>query len=118
MRYRGKRSELYIARYWDDPTSVGRGYIDITKGNNQDKENFFWIALNSDFMNDDYAYGISPDYWVSVISHEMLHNLGYSHPTGYAKSFINEFGEQIHADGTGALMLTNISGKKPMPIHK
>jgi hypothetical protein len=45
------------------------------------------IGLNSDFMIGgkfkDYPYLADHSYWVGVMVHELLHNLGYDHGSGH-----------------------------------
>jgi len=39
------------------------------------------------------------NYWADVLAHEILHNFGYRHPTGYPGSFIEEFGVCVRLNG-------------------
>jgi hypothetical protein len=53
---------------------------------------YLQISLNSRFFaQSSFGLGNDPDYWAGVITHEILHNFGYLHPTGYDGSFIREF---------------------------
>jgi hypothetical protein len=42
---------------------------------------YFYIRLNSDKFSKDQAGWNDPDLWASKIGHELLHNIGYWHPT-------------------------------------
>jgi hypothetical protein len=79
-----KRSRLHISRTWNDDGYLGWGSVGwVTQ---KDPLYIFSIALNSDYMNNDYVdkYGdpgiTDPAVWSGVIVHECLHNLGYDHP--------------------------------------
>ena len=99
----------FIARFWDDPKAVGLGYLNLF--NDTDKplpgyrtRHYLHIALSSDHLGRNGGYYLSRDegYWAGVIAHEFLHNLGYDHPTGYASSFIKEYGNCIWMNGASA----------------
>ena len=89
---------------------MGLGYVNFfgwvgTPMRNSGQKRYFYIGLNSDFLGEEssYTYANSSTYWAGVIAHEVLHNLGYTHPTGYAGSFINEFGNCLHWHSVGRL---------------
>ena len=52
------------------------------------------ISLNSDDLGSKSKYFLrnDVDFWAGMVAHEILHNLGYSHPNGYEGSFVREFG--------------------------
>jgi hypothetical protein len=96
----------YIARYWGDKTSVGIGYVDLYYWRDKPlpgykDRHYLHIALNSDFIGNASTFYLARDaeYWAGVIAHEFLHNLGYTHPTGYKGSFIEEYGNCVWQDG-------------------
>jgi hypothetical protein len=59
------------------------------------------VALNSDYFGAKATYHLKNDfdYWAGVLAHEVLHNLGYGHRTGYPGSFIEEFGICVQLNG-------------------
>lgn len=96
----------FIARYRDDPGSVGMAYVNLYYDHDNalpgyDHRHYLHIALNSDHMGptSSYIYADDAEYWAGVIGHEFLHNLGYVHPTGYAGSFIKEYGKCVTGNG-------------------
>lgn len=96
----------FIARYQDDPRTVGRGYVNLYFDRDNplpgyDHRHYLHVALNSDQMgpSSSYVYREDTEYWAGVIAHEFLHNLGYVHPTGYPGSFIKEYGKCVAGNG-------------------
>ena len=85
--------KLTITRLWSDEVAVGRAPVG-NPGQFPEKGDLLRIALNSDDLGSNAKYFLKndTDYWAGVIGHEVLHNLGYTHPTGYPGSFIKEFG--------------------------
>ena len=99
----------YISRFFHDRRAVGIGYINLFYKTDDpfpgySDRHYFYIALNSDFMGPGSRYQFAKDeeYWAGVIAHEFLHNLGYTHPTGYTGSFVKEYGQCVASNGTAA----------------
>ena len=99
-------SFAFISRYHNDPRSVGVGYVNLFYDTDRPLGDFgirhyLYIALNSDHLGPDSSYNFAsnPDYWAGVVAHEFLHNLGYTHPSGYPGSFIREYGKCIEFNG-------------------
>ncbi len=96
---------LFIARYWDDPGYVGVGYMNLFYDTDmpmpgQKDRHYFHVAINSDYMEPKKYWAARDErYWAGVIGHEMLHNLGYDHPTGYPGSFIKVYGDCVASNG-------------------
>jgi len=61
----------------------------------------FEITLNKAYLGErDYSPGRDADYWAGVIAHEMLHNLGHTHPKGvYDGVFIRDYQNAIRYNG-------------------
>ncbi len=80
---------------------VGRARVG-SPGQFPEKGDLLRIALNSDYFGAKATYSQKEnfDYWANVMAHEVLHNLGYRHPTGYPGSFIEEFGVCVQYNGT------------------
>ncbi|MDQ3234678.1 MAG: hypothetical protein M3Q07_22970 [Pseudobdellovibrionaceae bacterium] len=108
---------LWVTHLSQEPNVAGRGTLglggsDLTCGtvNFPECGGMFRIALNMDLMGDESAFFLKIDrgYWAGVMAHEIAHNLGLNHPTGYPGSFITEFGNctASAAGYTGALDLT------------
>ncbi len=99
-------SFAFIARYWDDPRSVGIGYVGLYFDTDEPMASFpnrhyLHIALNSDHLGREktYLFANDIDYWAGVLGHEFLHNLGFQHPSGYSGSFIQEYGYCVQNNG-------------------
>ncbi len=102
-------SFAFIGKYWDDPLSVGLGYIGLFYEEDHPlpgyaTRHYLHIAINADHLGErsSYTYKNNEDYWAGVIGHEFLHNLGYRHPYGYKNSFISEYGHCIQYNGGDA----------------
>lgn len=115
-------SFIFIARYSNDPKSVGLGYIgsfyDEDKAfPGQHCRHYLHVALNSDHLGEGassgYRYRASEDYWAGVLGHEFLHNLGYVHPGQKKGSFICEYTKCLHRNGADA---EDLEGELP-DIH-
>lgn len=65
-------------------------------------EGSFEITLNKAYLGErDYSLGRDEAYWAGVIAHEMLHNLGHTHPEGvYDGVFIRDYQNAIRHNGT------------------
>lgn len=63
------------------------------------------IELNADYLTSGakFNYTIQPQSWAGVIAHEILHNLGWSHPSGYQGTVISEFGQCVARNGADRL---------------
>jgi hypothetical protein len=99
-------SFVFVSRYWDDPKSVGRGFVGLFYDEDKplahfSSRHYLHIALNSDHLGPTSTYHLKndPEYWAGVIAHEVLHNLGYKHSSGYAGSFIQEYGYCVQHNG-------------------
>lgn len=77
----------YVTRYQ---------YVPIVQGS-------FDIAINRYLLGnrDRFAYcGHDVNVWAGIIAHEMLHNLGHTHPPGtYQRTFIREYENAIRFNG-------------------
>ncbi len=100
---------LFVARFWHDPVAVGIGYINLFFDRDDplpgyQTRHYLHIGLNSEFMGDESQYYLKNDaaYWAGVIGHEILHNLGMSHPNGYPGSFVKEYGNCIWSESYSA----------------
>ncbi|XXX74584.1 hypothetical protein WMF30_43740 [Sorangium sp. So ce134] len=98
---------VYVARYWDEQDTVGRGYINLFYDKDRplpgySDRHYLHFAINSDHLGEGKAYHLAEDadYWAGVMAHEALHNLGYRHPTGYPGSFIKEYGICVWHNGS------------------
>lgn len=82
--------KLTVTRMWSEPKYVGLAPV----GGFPEKGDLFRIALDSDDLgsNSQYFLKTDTDYWAGVMVHEVLHNLGYNHPSPSNGSFIKEFG--------------------------
>lgn len=82
--------KLTVTRMWSEPRYAGLAPV----GGFPEKGDLFRIALNSDDLgsNAQYFLKTNTDYWAGVMVHEVLHNLGYNHPSPSNGSFIKEFG--------------------------
>ncbi|HYW20370.1 MAG TPA: hypothetical protein VE956_13880 [Nodularia sp. (in: cyanobacteria)] len=91
---------MTVAYMWAEPGNVGRGTLGKS-GQFPEKGDLLRVALNSDQFGAGATYHKSNDldYWADVLAHEVLHNLGYNHPTGYPGSFIEEFGVCVRFNG-------------------
>lgn len=104
---------------WAGLAPVGLGGSDLRCGtlNFPECGGMFRIALNMDLMGDEASYALKIDFgfWVGVMAHEIAHNLGLRHPTGYPGSFINEFGDctAIAAGYKGALDVSLVDSMGP-----
>jgi hypothetical protein len=87
------------------PNAVGLGVVG--SGEFPEKGDLLRIALSSDYFGAKATYHLKNDfdYWAGIMAHEVLHNLGYSHPNGYPGSFIEEFG-----------ICTQLNGKQPAQL--
>lgn len=99
-------SFAFISRYWDDPTSVGLGFIGLFFDRDKPmpglpNRHYLHVGINSDYLGNgsSYFYRHDVEYWAGVIGHEFLHNLGYVHPNGYRGSFVSEYGHCIRRSG-------------------
>lgn len=93
---------FYISQFHEYEDVAGLGYMNLFYDKNKPlpgykDKHYIHIALNSDYIGDEDQYSLSTNskYWAGVIAHEMLHNLGYDHPSGYVGSFIKEFGNCV-----------------------
>ncbi|MEH2466329.1 hypothetical protein [Nostoc sp.] len=77
---------------------VGRGIVGDS-GQFPEKGDLLRIALSSDYFGSQSSVNNGYDYWANVMAHEVLHNLGYKHPTGYPGSFVEEFGICVQFNG-------------------
>ncbi len=104
-------SFVFIARYFNDPTSVGLGYVGSFY--EEDKvfpgqrcRHYLHVALNSDHLGEHatsgYMHRGNTDYWAGVLAHEFLHNLDYRHPGLKKGSFIYEYQKCVHRNGADA----------------
>jgi hypothetical protein len=120
-------SLAFINMYEEDSKSVGIGYLNLFFDTDKPLHPFGYrhylhIGLNGKYLcNIDYYLGNDASYWAGVIAHEFLHNLGYSHPTGYKGSFIEEYGFCLQTDGKKKIEHHLINGNedylsiKPVP---
>lgn len=84
--------------------TTGRAYIDYIK---QETDGFgrdimkFEIKLNDDCIGDhaDRHNSTNADFWAGVIAHELGHNIGLKHPSGYPGSFLREWERCVEHDG-------------------
>lgn len=90
--------KLTVTRMWAEPRFVGLAPV----GGFPERGDLFRIALDSDDMESASQYFLknNTDYWSDVIAHEVLHNLGYNHPSPSHGSFIKEFGNCIEYSGS------------------
>lgn len=105
---------IYIAKVFDAPDIVGVGYVNLFYDTNNPLPGFLTrryihVGINGDYLSSkNYLYQ-KPEYWAGVIAHEMLHNLGYTHTTGYKGSFINEYGDCLWSVATNSKKHSQIS---------
>lgn len=107
-------SFAFIARYWNDQSSVGLGFMNLfydDRGGAMPEfsyRHYLHVAINSDHLgsNSSYYYKDDVEYWAGVLGHEFLHNLGYTHPNGYQGSFIAEYGHCLARNGLEAMPIT------------
>lgn len=97
----GRPINLNIVRLWSNSKAAGLAPVGTRDYQFPEKGDLLRIALNSDDLGSKSQYFLSNDidYWAGVIVHEILHNLGYSHPKGYEGSFIKEFGRCTRYSG-------------------
>ena len=97
----GRAINLSVVRLWSDSEAAGRAPIGTRDYQFPEKGDLLRISLNSDDIGSKSQYFLKNDidYWAGVIAHEILHNLGYSHPNGYEGSFIKEFGRCTRYSG-------------------
>jgi hypothetical protein len=89
----GRTINLSVVRLWSDNRFVGLAPVGTRDYQFPEKGNLLRIALNSDDLGSKSPYFLRNDidYWAGVITHEILHNLGYNHLNGYEGSFVKEF---------------------------
>jgi hypothetical protein len=118
---RGSFSKLHISYLKGRSDAVGLGWLGTVKPIwNGAAHNEFSIAINTDFLcNDEYFLSKDADYWAGVIAHEMLHNLGFEHPTGYDGNFMTEFGNMVWKNGKTVEIerTAGEAGKKLIPLN-
>lgn len=89
----GRAAVGIVNTYWN--TSSG-WYVPLTSGT-------FDITLNSYLVGNSRvlsSFGANVNYWAGVIAHEMLHNLGHTHPNGvYDQVFIREYENALIYNG-------------------
>jgi hypothetical protein len=92
--------QMTVAYMWSEPNAVGRATVG-NSGQFPERGDLLRVALNSDHFGAQATYHLKEnfDYWANVLAHEVLHNLGYRHPTGYPGSFIEEFGVCVQFNG-------------------
>jgi hypothetical protein len=97
----GRTIKLSVVRLWSDSEAVGKAPVGTRDYQFPEHGDLLRISLNSDDLGSKSQYFLKNDidYWAGVIAHEILHNLGYSHPNGYEGSFIKEFGRCTRYSG-------------------
>jgi hypothetical protein len=95
--------QMTVAYMWSEPRAVARAPVG-SDGEFPEHGDLLRVALNSDHFGARSIYHQKDnfDYWAGVLAHEVLHNLGYRHPTGYPGSFIEEFGICVQHNGSEA----------------
>ncbi|MDV3002991.1 MAG: hypothetical protein N5P05_004646 (plasmid) [Chroococcopsis gigantea SAG 12.99] len=98
--------KMTVAYMWSEKDNVGKAPV----GNSSqfpEQGDLLRVALNSDYIGAQTTYHLKNDfdYWAGVLAHEVLHNLGYRHPTGYKGSFIEEFGICVQLNGVQPVQL-------------
>jgi hypothetical protein len=70
---------MTVAYMWSEPGFGGRASV----GGFPEKGDLLRVALNSDYFGAKATDNLKDDsdYWAGALAHEVLHNLGYGHPT-------------------------------------
>jgi hypothetical protein len=97
----GRTINLSVVRLWSLDDTAGLAPVGTRDYQFPEKGDLLRISLNSDKLGSKSQYFLKNDidYWAGVITHEVLHNLGYDHPNGYEGSFIKEFGRCTRYSG-------------------
>ena len=90
----GRPINLSVVRLWSDNRYAGFAPVGTRDYRFPEKGDLLRISLNSDDLGSKSKYFLrnDVDFWAGMVAHEILHNLGYSHPNGYEGSFVREFG--------------------------